>query len=35
MRTWYGIGLALSMVLGVTVATSASTFADRFTFTTH
>ena len=33
MRTWHCIGLALLMGLGVTVATSASTFADRFTFT--
>ena len=33
MRTWHCIGLALLVVLGVTVATSASPFADRFTFT--
>ena len=33
MRTWHCIGLAPLIVLGVTVATSASTFADRFTFT--
>jgi hypothetical protein len=32
MRTWKSIGLALLTVLGATVATSASTFADRFTF---
>ena len=33
MRASHCIGLALLMVLGVTVATSANIFADRFTFT--
>ena len=33
MRTWHCIGLALLMMLGLAVPTSASTFADRFTLT--